>query len=148
MVKVFIENEANSNQKNIYNEKTLEYEGNVTVAGKYPYPYGFILNTTGGDGDNVDCFVITNRTLKSGEIVEVETMGMIEQTEDGEIDHKILGRLLSEAVTVDNQVVENVRTFANEIYADKPEKMMIVGELLGKAVADEYIQSCIDQWNK
>mgnify|MGYP001570857230 CR=1 FL=1 len=66
-MKAFIENEAGSNQKNIYNEKTLEYKKTVTVSRKYPYPYGFILDTTSGDGDNLDVFVLTEKKLKSGQ---------------------------------------------------------------------------------
>lgn len=53
-MKVFIENEAGSDQKNIYDEKALEYKRSHTISRKYPYPYGFILKTTSGDGDNVD----------------------------------------------------------------------------------------------
>ncbi len=63
-MKVFIENEAGSDQKNVYNEKTLEYRETFTVSRKYPFPYGFILKTTSGDGDNLDCFVITEQKLK------------------------------------------------------------------------------------
>ena len=68
-MKVFIENEAGSNQKNLYNEKTLEYRKTVGVSRKYPYPYGFILETTSGDGDNLDCFILTEKKLKTGSIV-------------------------------------------------------------------------------
>lgn len=63
-MKIFIENEAGSDQKNLYNEKTLEYKKTVTVSRKYPYPYGFALDTTSGDGDNVDVFVITDQKIK------------------------------------------------------------------------------------
>ncbi len=57
-IEVFIENEAGFDQKNLYNEKTWEYNKTVPVSRKYPFPYGFILNTTSGDGDNLDCFII------------------------------------------------------------------------------------------
>ena len=80
-IKVFIENEAGSNQKNIYNEKTLQYKKTVIVSRKYPYPYGFILNTTSGDGDNADCFILTDKKLKIGEIVERRPIAMMEQIE-------------------------------------------------------------------
>ena len=59
-MKVFIENEAGSNKKNIFDEKSLEFEKQVDVSRSYPYPYGFVLNTTVEDGDNVDCFVLTD----------------------------------------------------------------------------------------
>ena len=80
-MQVFIENEADSDQKNLYNEKTLEYKKTITVSCKYPYPHGFILDTTSGDGDNIDCFIITDKKLKRGQIVECELVGLMEQTE-------------------------------------------------------------------
>ncbi len=38
IVKVFIENEANTDRKNHFNEKTLEYRKTTTVTGKYSFP--------------------------------------------------------------------------------------------------------------
>ena len=76
-MKVFIENEPGSNQKNLYNEKTLEYKKTVTVSRKYPFPYGFILSTTSGDGDNLDCFIITVQKLQTGQTVECEPIGIM-----------------------------------------------------------------------
>src|SRR3989344_1377201 len=101
-MKVFIENEAGSDQKNLYNEKTLDYKKTVTVSRKYPSPYGFILNTTSGDGDNVDAFIITDQPLKSGKIVECEPVGLMEQMEKSwneskgdreKVDHNVLAAL-------------------------------------------------------
>ena len=80
-MKVFIENEAGSDQKNLYNEKTLKYKKTVTVSKKYPYPYGFIIDTTSGDGDNLDVFVVTNKKLNRGQIVECDPIGLMEQIE-------------------------------------------------------------------
>ncbi len=82
-MKVFIENEAGSNKKNLYDEQTFEFRQTLTVSRPYPFPYGFIIGTTSGDGDSIDCFVITEQKLKPGQIVECEPIGLMEQTEDG-----------------------------------------------------------------
>jgi hypothetical protein len=42
-MKVFIENEAGSNQKNIYDEQSLVFIKTVVVSKNYPYPYGFVF---------------------------------------------------------------------------------------------------------
>ncbi len=89
--RVFIENPAGTNIKHTFNEKTLEPIRTDRVAAKYPFPYGFILQTTSGDGDNVDCFVITDQELRTGAVVSCEAVGMVTQIEDGEVDHNILG---------------------------------------------------------
>ena len=102
-MKVFIENEAGSNIKHLYDEKKFELHDTMQVARAYPFPYGFILNTTGEDGDNLDVFVLTNKTLKTGEIVEVEIIGLMEQFEKSwgpdkgkeEMDHNIIAQLIA-----------------------------------------------------
>lgn len=88
-MRVFIENEAGSYVKHFHNEKTLEPKGNATVSRPYPFPYGFILNTTAADGDNVDCFVLTQQALHTGQIVQCEAIALMEQIEDGDEDHKV-----------------------------------------------------------
>ncbi len=98
MIRVFIQNEAGSNQKHLHDEKTLAHKRMVIVSQAYPFPYGFVLDTTSEDGDNVDCFVITDRPLKTGTIVRCEPVGLLEQIEDGEADHNLLALLPDETL--------------------------------------------------
>ena len=95
MFTVFIENEAGSTTKHHHDEKALTLLHTEEVSRPYPYPYGFVLNTTSGDGDNVDCFVLTDKPLKTGETLEVVPVGFLEQftVEDGgpdQVDHNVL----------------------------------------------------------
>lgn len=76
VLKVFAENESGSEQKNMYNEKTLKFKKTVTVSQKYPFPYGFILGTTGGDGDNLDCFIITKENLKRDKLLNASQLAL------------------------------------------------------------------------
>jgi inorganic pyrophosphatase len=46
-VRVFIQNEAGSNQKHYHDEKTLEWKRVASVSSAYPFPYGFIVGTIG-----------------------------------------------------------------------------------------------------
>jgi hypothetical protein len=80
-IKVFIENEAGSSIKNTYDEKTLELIGSAEVARPYPYPYGFVLDTLSGDGDCVDCFVVTEKALRSGDMVACSPVHLLQQHE-------------------------------------------------------------------
>ncbi len=95
-MKVFIENEAGSFIKHIYDEKMLELKATTRVSRAYPLPYGFVLNTSAEDGDNVDCFVLTTMPLRTGAIVDCSVIGLMEQVEDGEVDHKILAAVRGE----------------------------------------------------
>jgi inorganic pyrophosphatase len=99
-VRVFIQNEAGSNTKHYHDETTLEWKRTADVSLPYPYPYGFIIGTAAEDGCNVDCFVITDRTLKTGQLIECDAVGLMEQFEDGQDDHNVLACPLGEVVEV------------------------------------------------
>ena len=144
-MKVFIENEAGSRIKHEHNEKTLEFKGATLVSRAFPWPYGFVLHTTGEDGDNVDCFVLTQRPLHTGEIVDCEPIGLIEQIEDGEVDHKIFARLQGEAVVLDSQAQETFKDFALHVFKHIPGKTMKVGRCCDSQTAVEYIHRHSDR---
>lgn len=153
-MKIFIENEAESDRKNIFYEKTLEYKKTVTVSRKYPYPYGFILDTTSGDGDNLDVFVITNEKLKSGQIVEGDPIGLMEQREITknssvgdieEADHNILATLSGEQAEVDDEVKNRLSDFVSHVFDHLPNKKNQVGNFLGRDEAIRYMEECKDK---
>jgi inorganic pyrophosphatase len=143
-MKVFIENEAGSRVKHEHNEKTLELKGTTIVSRAFPWPYGFILHTTGEDGDNVDCFVLTRKPLRTGEIVECHPVGLIEQIEDGEVDHKIFAQLEGESVALDRSTQEVFKDFASHVFEHVPGKTMKIGSCFGAQIAIDYIARHMD----
>jgi inorganic pyrophosphatase len=138
-MRVLIENEAGSSRKNSYDETTLRHLGSTAVSAAYPYPYGFVLGTKGSDGDAIDCFVLTASPLRSGATVDCEPIGLMEQIEDGEIDHKVLAKLPSETVALDDVVVARIATFVMTVFAHVPGKDMRVGPLRDAAAARDYV---------
>jgi inorganic pyrophosphatase len=144
LVQVLIENEAGSSDKNTFDERTLQFLHRARVSRAYPYPYGFVLGTRGGDGDAVDCFVLTKAPLRSGAVVACEPLGLLEQIEDGEIDHKVLAALAGETAALDAAVVTAVTDFITGVFAHIPGKRMTIGRLLPRADAEAYLQRCRD----
>ena len=98
MIKMLVQVEDGSRDKNLYDEKTLEYKGASRISLPYPYPYGFVIGTSAADGENVDCYLITHEKIRRGSIVECEPIGLLEQVEEGHIDHKVLEAIPGEAV--------------------------------------------------
>lgn len=143
-MRVFVQNEAGLDQKHLHNEKTLKYKGTRRVSRPHPYPYGFILNTTSGDGDNLDCFVITDQELKSGDIVDCEPVGIMEVFYNGKEDHKVLAILNGEKTQIDSKVKQELSDFVNHIFDYMKEEVMVVGKLLGREEAIANIQHCLD----
>src|SRR5688500_13081946 len=95
-MRVLIENEAGSRLKNSYDETSLLWLKAEDVSAAYPFPYGFVVGTKAGDGDAADCFVLTARKLSSGAIIDCEAVGLLEQVEDDQVDHKVLAVLPGE----------------------------------------------------
>lgn len=72
----------------------------IPVLGPTPFPYVFILGTTSDDGDNLDCFVLTDRELRKGDVVACSVAGLMEQFEDDKRDINILATLQGESVAL------------------------------------------------
>jgi inorganic pyrophosphatase len=141
-MRVLIENEAGSRTKNTYDERTLALLRSTEVSAAYPFPYGFAVGTRSGDGDAVDCFVLTGQRLGSGSVVECEPAGLLEQIEDGEIDHKVLAALPGENPPLDEATLAALKNFAANVFAHIPGKTMTIGRLLGRQAAEAYLRQC------
>jgi inorganic pyrophosphatase len=138
-VQVFIQNEAGSDQKNYHDERRLIWQRAVTVSKPYPFPYGFIVATTADDGGNIDAFVITDQPLKTGQLLECEVLGLMEQFEDGHIDHNVLVRPAGSSGTVDDLIRSRLSTFVMTVFSHVPGKDISVGQFLDAVAAQRHI---------
>lgn len=90
----------------------------------FPFDYGFIPETRGGDGDHLDVFVLGSQSVQIGAIVECCPIGMIELIDRDEKDDKIL------AIPVNDLGFENIK-----ILADLPFDYKTIFEELFKELA-------------
>ncbi|MDA1185279.1 MAG: inorganic diphosphatase [Acidobacteria bacterium] len=140
-IRVFVQNEAGSNRKNYHDEKTLVFRRDEIVSHQYPFPYGFVIGTEAGDGCNVDCFVITDRILRTGQVVECEPIGLLEQFEDGVVDHNVLARLLDDDGSVSEHVESALTEHVLECFRHVSGKRISVGRFLDARDAQAHITS-------
>lgn len=141
MIKVCIQVAAGSSDMHIYDEKTLDFKRTVRISQPYPYPYGFILGTTAEDGDNLDCYLITGEGVDSGEIVECEPIGLLEQHEGEEVDHKILAALPGWDVPLSRELLQELQDFIYTVFAEFPDTRVRVGPLRSRQAALRHIQA-------
>jgi inorganic pyrophosphatase len=141
-VKVFIENEAGSPTKNLHDERSLTHTGSMPVSRPYPFPYGFVLDTTNEDGDNLDCFVLTRADLRRGSIVECNVLGIMEQTENGQQDHNILALLPNEQMELTADVQKVLTDFVSHVFDHIPGRVIRAGRYLGVSEALRLILAC------
>lgn len=140
MMHVLIQVEAGSCDKNIYNERALEYLETRHVSRPYPYPYGFIIGTSAADGDCVDCYLITSDKLTSDSIVECEPVGLLLQDEDGEVDHKVLAAIPGQNVVLGQELLQELQDFIYAIFARYPDMQVRVGPILSREAALHHLQ--------
>lgn len=90
-INVLVEIQQGSNLKYEYDEQSgkmkLDFVFKDLV---FPFNYGFIPNTLGGDGDALDVIVLSSAPIKSGEAVSCKIIGMLETLDRGEEDNKII----------------------------------------------------------
>ena len=56
----------------------------------YPFDYGFVPQTLWDDGDALDVILLTTYPLNVGILVEARPVGIMNMTDDGESDDKII----------------------------------------------------------
>ena len=138
---VFVESEAGSDVRRVFDETTLELRSERRVSAVYPFPYGFILGTITDDGSAVDCFVLTAAPIRSGTIVRADPVGLLEQFENVEIDHKVLAVPAGESWSVDTGLQGTLRAFISDLFRPYADVRVEVGRILGADVATAFIAS-------
>jgi inorganic pyrophosphatase len=72
-------------------------------AAAYPFDYGFVPQTLWEDGDALDVVLLTTYPLNPGILVNARPVALIEVTDSGESDHKIV------AVPVDDRRFDDIK---------------------------------------
>lgn len=140
-MRVLIENEAGSRTKHLYDEQSFQLLSTRIGRRAYPFPYGFIIGTRSGDGMCLDCFLLTNGVIRSGEIVEADPIGMFEQIEDEQEDHNIVAVRSGERFDLTPEIQDQLKDFVLNVFADVPGKRIAVGRFLGKEAALSLIEA-------
>ncbi len=143
MIKVFIEAERGSPDKGVYDEKTFKYKGTKTALRAFPYAYGFIPDTLTDDEEAIDSYIITEKHLPAGSLVECEPVGVLEFFEGDESDQKIISVLPGEG---DKDVLtaklhDELAEFIYDIFKKFPEITIRVGEFLPRNAALKSIEA-------
>ena len=76
-------------------------------AQEFPFDYGFVPQTLWDDGDALDVVVLTTNPLVSGVLVRVRPVGIMDVTDTGEADSKII------AVPIDDPRWKDVADLAD-----------------------------------
>lgn len=112
---------------------------------RYPYNYGSIPQTNGGDNDPLDAIVIYKRPLEIGSIVNCLVVGVIKTLDSGEIDDKILCVPYFDYPSKIN--IKRILKYLNH-YKYPDQNTTEIKEVFGPLVAIETIDKSIESFKE
>jgi inorganic pyrophosphatase len=106
---VIIETPKGSHNKYEIDKKTglIKLDRANYNSAPYPFDYGFVPQTYWEDGDALDVMVLSTFPLFPGALVTVRPVALMEMTDDGDSDNKIVG------VPVDDRRWDDVKDIAD-----------------------------------
>lgn len=75
-------------------------------------------------------------------LVECEPIGLLEQREGQEIDHKIVAALPGQHVVLSQTLLQELQDFIYAVFAEFPDEDVRVGPILPREAALKHIQTC------
>lgn len=112
----------------------------------YTSNYGFIPNTKADDGDPLDILVYNNTPIDRGTVVECNVIGVLDMTDQGLKDYKILAAPVSHVKTyecvfedIDPMFLKVTKNFFRH-YKDLEDKKVKVGRWMDRQVAYDIIR--------
>jgi inorganic pyrophosphatase len=101
----------------------------------FPFDYGYVPQTRGGDGDHLDAFVLGSESAALGTVVPCRAIGMIELIDRGERDNKILAIPIADPLCQNYEGLKDLpfnyetvfTEFFRELGVQKKKTMKIVG---------------------
>ena len=121
----------------------------------YPQNYGFIPRTYAGDGDPLDVLVICSEPIVPLALVEAYPIGMLEMTDGGAVDTKIIAIAKNDPVfncftdikMIPDHILQEIKHFF-VVYKQLEGKETEVNRIHGRALAVETIRECIAAYDK
>lgn len=138
LVRAIIEVEKGSSQRAVFDDhlKLARYR---EVSIPYPFAYGFILDTLSDDGDGIDCYILTEKHLTAGTIIDCVPIGLLEQFENEEVDCKIICLVEGDDFEFEQGYVQQIKRFIVQIFKKHPSVEIRFGEYKDREYAIQYI---------
>lgn len=148
---VLIEIEQGSNLKYEFDEALGKMRLDFTFENlAFPFNYGFIPGTLGGDGDALDAIVLSSAPKKSGERIQCRAVGILQTLDRGEVDDKIvcvpvgdeLAGKYHDSQDLPADTLDKWTEFYNEVARQKEKTIKIIG-LKNKQAAEQEIKNAL-----
>lgn len=109
------------------------------VSAAYPFAYGSILNTSSEDGDGIDCYILTDKHLEAGTVIDCIPIGLLEVFENEEVDCKVVCIIEEDDLRFEQKHIEQIKSFILQIFRKYPDINIGFGEYRDEVYASDYI---------
>lgn len=122
----------------------------------YPADYGFIPQTTSGDGDSLDAFVFITEPLFPGCVVKVRPIGLLDMEDESGKDWKIVAvaekdprlKSIQSVDDLDEHYKKEIEQFFEVYKKLEPNKWAKVNKWLGKEEALRNIREAMERFRE
>jgi inorganic pyrophosphatase len=147
-INVFIEVSKNSNVKYMINPNTqqLEIERMLPYKFKYPFNYGYAVNTLNEDQQPMDVVIMLDEPLQEGVIIKCKIIGGIEYTDQKGTDYKLIVcpandidirfKYINNITNLKPDTINKIRYFFNH-YKDNLHVKVSTGKILNSVDATQ-----------
>lgn len=116
----------------------------------WPFNYGEVVGTLGGDGDALDALVFSSEPLAQSSIVDCVPFGIVKQLDRGAVDDKLMFVLVGDNLAEKYKDIEdfsekereNIKILYAEIARQKKKTIEILG-FENKKSAEAEIKKCL-----
>lgn len=153
--KVFIEIPIGSGVKYEVDEETgeLKVDRFLYTAFKYPFNYGYITGTKGGDGDPMDVVVLSSEPVIPGVVMKCHPIGVLETEDEEGIDAKVIAvptkkidpvyGVYEDIKDVPEAFLAKIKHFYENYKTIEPGKWVKVKEFKNVTEAEKQVESSI-----
>jgi inorganic pyrophosphatase len=155
IVRVQIEIARASNVKYEIDHETHELICDRFLHGPFAYPfnYGFICNTLGGDGDPLDAVVVCNRPLVPSCYIKCKIIGALITEDEKGRDEKIIlvpdekidpyNKTINSYEDLDSHTLDEIKYFFTHYKDLETGKFINVGDFIGPEQATKIYENAI-----
>lgn len=150
MIKVYLEIEKNSNIKYEFDKSLnkLVVDRILPEPYYYPHAYGFIPNTLGSDGDDLDILLITDKIYKIDTYLDCYIIGGLKMEDDKGMDEKLFVVPIDECSkyqdisNISTDELNKISEFFSNYKSKSPNKWSKVHGFMKKVESIELYNKC------
>jgi inorganic pyrophosphatase len=155
--KVFVEIPIGSGVKYEVDEETheLKVDRFLYTAFRYPFNYGYIVGSRGGDGDPMDVVVLSSEPVVPGVVMKCHAVGVLETEDEDGIDAKVIAvptakidpfyGIYEDINDVPKALLAKIKHFYENYKTIEPGKWVKVKNFLGVKEAEQQIQDSLEK---